>query len=380
MLDEQEFDAVVAGFYSAATGAIEWQQALQPLQRVFGCRFVALQSVDLQTERIISLEHGTPDAHAGVLNYVRDWHPLDPRRRYALGHVEQMSGRWWHCSEVFDDEFAAANTFHRHFLAANDSRYLSALTTQVTPTLLSWLALELPAARGPLNADERQLATRLGRHIAEALRAYERLRLLVSQALAGHTLLDGFSYPMWLLDEQRFIFHANGAALEAALTDGRIDTRQQRLQLCPGATDRQLAAQLLQLRRHRQQALIDLRPRPSDPPSWLHLQALAPERVFGLFGERPLLLATLFDARQSRALDPFALGDLFGMTPTQARVACLLAEGLSAPAIAAQLGCAQATVRTHLRQVLFKLGAKRLADAVRLLRQGEALWALPAAR
>jgi len=56
-------------------------------------------------------------------------------------------------------------------------------------------------------------------------------------------------------------------------------------------------------------------------------------------------------------------------------VAVLLAEGQSAPEIAAQLGCSEATVRSHLRQVMLKLGARRLADAVRVLHQGDALWA-----
>ena len=39
-----------------------------------------------------------------------------------------------------------------------------------------------------------------------------------------------------------------------------------------------------------------------------------------------------------------------------------------------ELGCSEATVRSHLRQVMLKLGARRLADAVRVLHQGDALW------
>ena len=94
-----------------------------------------------------------------------------------------------------------------------------------------------------------------------------------------------------------------------------------------------------------------------------------------VFGERPLLLATLFSPEQMRGLDAFALADFFRLTPTQARVAVLLADGMTAAEIGEKLGIALSTVRTHLRQVLSRLGATRLADAVRLLRQGEALWA-----
>lgn len=75
------------------------------------------------------------------------------------------------------------------------------------------------------------------------------------------------------------------------------------------------------------------------------------------------------------SLDPFALANMFGLTPTEAKVAARLAEGLSAADIGAAHGTSQATVRSQIRQVLLKLGAQRTVDVVRLLRQGEALWA-----
>lgn len=380
VIDEAQFDAIVSGFYSAATGTCSWNEALAPVHAAFGTRGTVMQSVDLQTGRLLHHAHAPRDN--AVLDYLRHWHEQDPRRQKLLAEPTLMIDRWWHCHEHFDDDFASRDPFYQHFLLAHGTRYLATTATLVSPTLLTSFTLELPAARGPLSIEERQLAERLGRHVAEALRAHERVRQLAAQALAGHELLDSFSHPMWLLDGDRFVFYANAAAREAQRADERLGSNGQRLLLAqPADADRQLGLALNQLAlgRHGQRALLSLRQRPSDPPSWLHLQALAPGRVLGAFGDRPRILATMFDPQQTRALDAFALGDLFGMTPTEARVACLLAEGLSAPAIAAQLGCAQATVRTHLRQVLFKLGATRLADAVRLLRQGEALWARPAA-
>lgn len=103
--------------------------------------------------------------------------------------------------------------------------------------------------------------------------------------------------------------------------------------------------------------------------------AVRPMEVMGAFGERPFLLATCLAPDQVRPLDPHALGEIFGFTPMQARVAVALADGLTAPEIALRVGCAESTVRTHLRVVMEKLGARRLADAIRLLRQGDALWA-----
>ncbi len=44
-------------------------------------------------------------------------------------------------------------------------------------------------------------------------------------------------------------------------------------------------------------------------------------------------------------------------------------------ALAAEQRISVNTVRTHVRNLLHKFGVRRVTDVVRLLRQGEALWA-----
>jgi DNA-binding CsgD family transcriptional regulator len=126
---------------------------------------------------------------------------------------------------------------------------------------------------------------------------------------------------------------------------------------------------------HGSTAVVDLRLTASDPPTWLHLSLLIPGAVLGAFGERPLVLATLFDPNHVSTLDPFALSSMLKLTPTQAKVAARLAEGMTPEQIAAAHGTSLATTRSHVREVLARLGARRVADVVRMLRQGEALWA-----
>jgi DNA-binding CsgD family transcriptional regulator len=242
--------------------------------------------------------------------------------------------------------------------------------------------LELPHARGPLNSDEREFARRLGHHLHDALLAYERVRQLMEQALAGHQLLNSYPYPMWLLDAQRAITFENPAARLERERDARVAAVGERLVLVNSAADRRLGECLLQLHAagHGATASVDLRPTLADAPLWLHLSLLTPGATLGAFGERPMVLATLFDPQQVSALDPFALAQMFRLTPAEAKVAVRLAEGLTAEQIGQQLHTSESTVRTHVRQVLAKLGAGRVADVVRLLRQGEALWsAHPAA-
>ena len=127
--------------------------------------------------------------------------------------------------------------------------------------------------------------------------------------------------------------------------------------------------------RHGAVGLLDLRATVADPPIWLHLSVLDPASAMGAFGMQRQVLATLFDPATVRPLDPFALSNMFQLTPAEARVAAALADGLTAGEVGALLGTTENTIRSQIRQVLIKLGARRVTDVVRLLRQGEALWA-----
>lgn len=373
---ENDFDAVVGDFYRAATGELAWDRALDGVQRMFSARAAVIQSVDLSSSRIVHLVSGGPPMHAAFLDYLRDWHARDPRRQHLLSHAHDLLGRWWHCHEHIDDAIVQRDPFYRHFLPAHETRYLATTMLMPAPGLLTAFAFELPSARGPLTMEEREVAQRLGRHFADSLSAWERVRHTAAQALAGHHLLAAFPYPMWLVGEDRFVYFANPAAQSALEQEEAVGVSRGRLVLRTSGADRQLGTWLLGLSQnnHGARKVLDARRSTTAPPVWVHLSTLQPSKVLGAFGDRPLVLVTLFDPQQARELDPFAVAEVFGLTPAEARVAVLLAEAIGAKEIATRLGCTTSTVRTHIRQVLEKIGATRITDAVRLLKQGEALW------
>lgn len=205
----------------------------------------------------------------------------------------------------------------------------------------------------------------------------ERVRKLAAQALAGHTLLSTFPYPMWLIDVGRYVFFSNPAGYREADAGCRLTLSGSRLTLVNNQADRDLSVRLAALIQfgHGAKAVVDLRRKPSDPSTWLHLSVLIPGKVLGAFGEQPQILATLFDPNQVSSLDPFALASMFRLTPAEAKVAIHIAEGMVPDDIATKNGTRVSTVRSQLSNVLAKLGVARQADVVRVLLQGEALWA-----
>ena len=91
--------------------------------------------------------------------------------------------------------------------------------------------MQLSASRGPLEIEDRIWAKRLAEHLRHALQAYERIRRLAAEALAGHKLLAAFQYPMWLLDADRFLYYANPAAATEQQDEGRVALRGSRFAL-----------------------------------------------------------------------------------------------------------------------------------------------------
>lgn len=375
-MKDSEFDAIVGDFYRAATGAMTWDQALDRLQTAFGARAALMHTADMRTGQMLSLHTGGPARDDASLDYVRRYHRVDPRRERILAALPGALDQWWHCHEHLDERVVDTSPFFSEFLAAYDTRYLSTLLLTPRDGLFTAFALELPAARGVLDADEREVARRLGNHLREALLAHQRTLTLLSQALAGHKLLDAFPYPMWLVGEDRQIVFANPAARREEAAGSRVARRDATLALCDAAAERRLTERLHTLCRsaHGANVAVDLRGTTADPPSWLHLALLQPGAVMGAFGARPAVLVTLFDPRHVSNLDPFALASMFGLTPAEARIAAGLAEGSTAEQLARAHGVAIATVRSQVGQVIAKLGATRSVDVVRMLRQGEALW------
>jgi len=111
--------------------------------------------------------------------------------------------------------------------------------------------------------------------------------------------------------------------------------------------------------------------RPEEPPTaavirrdgapWLLAEAMPVTRFgsdFFAAGQVVLLLTDLSSGDRRR---PWALGAAFGLTPAEARLACLIASGIGIDEAAATLGISRETARTQLKASFAKTGTRSQA-------------------
>lgn len=111
--------------------------------------------------------------------------------------------------------------------------------------------------------------------------------------------------------------------------------------------------------------------RPSGKPALSVLVAPVGELRAGLpLPDKPAALLIVTDPQESAVPSAQAverLGALFGLTPTEARVAVHIARGMSGPEAAAELHIGPGTVHAHLKSVFAKTGVRRQSGLARLL-------------
>jgi DNA-binding CsgD family transcriptional regulator len=79
----------------------------------------------------------------------------------------------------------------------------------------------------------------------------------------------------------------------------------------------------------------------------------------------PLYAIQAVDSQGPQQIEACLLGELCGLTPAEAQVVRLVADGLAPKLIATRLGVSLATVKTHLHRGFRKTGARGQADLVR---------------
>lgn len=237
---------------------------------------------------------------------------------------------------------------------------------------IAGIGLGWPAARGEI-ADAHIAPVRL---LAPHLRrAVTILRLLDVQRLALSTFaeaLDALASPVLLLDSALAIVHANAAAETLLAARDALGAGPNRtLRLAAPASQAALADAVTRMAAGGaslgQRGIgIPLFRRNGTPPLVAHVLPLQAGELRNGVSQRAVAAVFVADAAAPKAMPAQALALLYDLTPAEVRVFELVAVGEAPAAIAARLGLAPSTVKTHLLHVFDKTGCRRQAELVQL--------------
>lgn len=200
------------------------------------------------------------------------------------------------------------------------------------------------------------------------LRQIARLALPPSPVMgrAAEIALDGLDFGIMLLGTRGDVLLANRTARDlSGCSTAEIRGWIQR-QLGPADYARIFDRAADRLRRHRDfrsAVMIDT----GEAGGWGVL-GFADLGQMPVHAGDPMLMAVLIDARCGAGISGMLLAEAAGLTPAEASVAGLLAQGMRVAEIATRLNVTRTTVTFHLKNIFQKTSCSRQADLIMMLR------------
>lgn len=368
-------EELIAQCYEAAALRVPWTVPLQRLAERLDCLVVQIIGVDLAHGQLsFSFEGGNP-MPGGAIDYARRFHTTDP-------HVQAIAaepiGQPVSFSRVFDAQFVASSPFYQEFLIPYGVRHMHGARLYQDQAMGMMLGLHRAVGSQPIDGEDWQYVRRLCFHLVRAAPIYIASRRTSTEAAIGRATLDRIAAPLLLVDRHFGIAQRNNAAERFLRTSGVLGERQDAQLACadPGNADGLFQAIVDLLhgassgvanRPHRQRAIVPLRRAGSARPIVACLVPIRASETMGAFGAADLVMLMLHDCNQAACPDPYVLSAAFDFTPTEARVAGALVEGLSPKEIARRHDVSLNTVQTQVRSVLNKVGTNRTAELVSLI-------------
>jgi DNA-binding CsgD family transcriptional regulator len=350
--------------YAAIDDARCWQQLAQAL---------ALRHEAGQAGIVLSWR-GVPAVTAWArpadgAAYLEHFQALDPF--LAPGLVEQMSRepRAWLSQQLIEERELRGSDFYTEFLRPRGNLFWGCGGNyQLGTDLRLQIGVMRDKALGQFDETDRSQMDEIVRHAQRAASLTQRLGDLQLATRYQATLQDNLLDAVLALDGNDYIVQRNARAStlqEGHANDARFSIRSLRL---AGASEQQRLQSALARARTRgnNETLRLLRSKPL-PPLYVVIVP-APRAATGS------LLLFLRDPRWPQQLPVNALCEMFQLTQAQARVCAALARGEAAEHIAADLGVAVNTIRSHIKLAMERLGVNRQSELVRHL--GAALPAL----
>ncbi|OAF10383.1 helix-turn-helix transcriptional regulator [Bradyrhizobium neotropicale] len=364
--EANRFSSLVGGIYDAAADPSLRAAVLERIANFVGGSAATILSRDAARLSIEIHQHFGTDAHFRQL-YRDRYVELDPLLDF---HLDLASEQAISVADVMPHADFLATSFHREWVEPQSAVDLATITLERSGARTTILQVMRHQSRGLVDDAMRERMRLVAPHIQRSRIMGRHMRARSHTVTDLADVLDGLTTAICLLDAEGRLMHANAACRQLfadanlfAMVGDRIVARtSQADKIVRGLFE---AVDGVASSAGRRQ----IEPVRSVDGSHYLIHALRLKRERGRPEQLPdSAAAVLFVQRASLtptiAVD--AIAEAFRLTPSELRVLTAIVEIGGVPDIAAKLGIAETTVKTHLGRLFEKTGAGRQADLVKI--------------
>ena len=363
----EQLSALIADIYDAALDPAQRTDVIEKIASFAGGHTGGLLSKNsLSSSENLHCYIGADPESLQV--YSESYPKLDPTADLPSFGVEQVVST----ADLVPYEEFRRGRFYREWARPHGWVDVASAVIEKSTTSCTFLSVVRHEASGMVDDEMRRRMALVIPHVRRALLIGKTIDLKQAEAVRFSDILDGLSAGVILVDANGHIAHANAAG-NAILDDADF------LRTCCGrlvATDAPINAAL-----HEILAAADA------GDAVLGIKGIALP-LTGSDGERYVahVLPLTSGARRGAGLaynaaaalfvrkvalpassPPEVIGEMYKLTPTELRVLLAIVDIGGVPEVAAALGVAVTTVKTHLSRLYAKTGVARQADLVKLV-------------
>lgn len=271
--------------------------------------------------------------------------------------------------EHFSAREAQRNPVYADWLVPLGLKHTAGVVVRMEGSAQDIISFMRPRDARPYTANDKRFIEQLIPDVARAAKLRARMLDLSRRATLGLAALDVLPQGVAVVDAQCRIHHANAAMEQLLAGSDALRVRHGRI----GCVDVAAHTQL-----HRLAAAACASPGraggltlPQDRSPRLAISVLPLQacHAWAALRQAPMaLLVAVIPGGAVAGMDNALIGDMLGLSPTEARLALVLASGKTVKDFAAIHGCTWNTARSHLANLLGKTGCRRQAELVQLVR------------
>jgi DNA-binding CsgD family transcriptional regulator/PAS domain-containing protein len=367
MTEQARLSRLIADMYDATLEPGRWSEVLARVVTFVGGHGGCLLAKD-PTSREIDAHWQTGVEPHYMRLYNETYSKIGPVASLTFGDVGQIVS----VPEVVPyDEFRRS----RFYLEwAEPQGWVDVAVAVLDKTATGWglLGISRNATNGMVDDEMRRRLSLVVPHVRRALRIGRAMERRQADAATFADVLDRLSAGLLLLDAQGRIVHTNAAA-DDMLRDGRLLRAIGRRLAGTGAQAERTLRETAILPRTegmelgREGVVVPLRT--CDGERYIARAMPLASAAAGGAGESAEATTAVFVRRaiMDDPSPPDIIAESYKLTPTEVRVLFALVEVGGVPEVAAALGIAETTVKTHLARLFAKTGARRQAELVKVV-------------